>query len=160
MMKGSVWLNIYHCNYRSSTFHPMSTSFFVFLGVDFILVSGGTGTGGYRASSSLIPVEATSTQASSCTPPADMLQTRQGHMLRRTGEDKLIACGGDTAPNVSSKKCEVYDMAAQGSWVNAAQELAEPKRYFPSAQLDDNRIWMGRKLEGAINNAKQLGASL
>ena len=124
--------------------HHNSYSLF-FLGIDFIMVSGGDRrTGNYLSSLSLIPLEATGAQASSCSPPGNMLTGKLGHILGNSG-GCLIVCGGHVARNVGSKKCEVYNKAQGSGWVNSANMLAANKRYAPKVQLDMNRIWIGRK---------------
>ena len=112
------------------------------------MVSGGNpNTGQYLSSLSLIPLEATDAQASSCSPPGNMLTRKLGHILGISGGN-LIVCGGHTARNVGTKKCEVYNKAQGSGWVNSANTLAANKRYAPIVQLDINRIWIGRKQIG------------
>ena len=114
------------------------------LGVDFILVGGGiqdddTTTAG----SFLIALDATAEQSSTCTPPGNMINPRNGHMLGMSGGN-LVACGGFSQPT-KIDSCEEFNTFQQ-DWTQATNALEEKKGNFPSVQLDDNRIWMGRKL--------------
>ena len=122
----------------------LSDVVFFDIGVDFILVGGGiqdddTTTAG----SFLVALDATAEQSSTCTPPGNMINPRNGQMLGMSGGN-LVACGGFSQPT-KIDRCEEYDKFQQ-DWTQATNTLEETKGNFPSVQLDDNRIWMGRKL--------------
>ena len=91
----------------------------------------------------LIALDATAEQTSACTPPGDMIDPRHGHMLLTSG-GKLVACGGFSQPS-KIDRCEEYDRELH-DWIPLTNTLKEGKANFPSVQLDENKIWMGRKL--------------
>lgn len=116
-------------------FHP---------GFDFILISGGySQQGQYLSRSSLIALDATNEQATSCSPPGNMKAIRAGPMIRMSG-GIIVACGGEY-PGGYRSRCEVYN-SKQGNWTWDAK-LSSRGAWAPSVQLDDNRIWIGRKLK-------------
>ena len=73
-----------------------------------------------------------------------MIDPRMGHILG-VSRQSLVVCGGRIASgSVDTKQCEEYDKE-QEKWIQTADTLEENKIYFHSVQLDDHRIWMGRK---------------
>lgn len=112
--------------------------------MDFIVVNGGQDESVRLANSLLISLDATSEQQARCEAPSDLIKGRKGHMLGKSN-GHLVVCGGVITGGYTDT-CEVFDHE-QGIWVN--DNVTQPhgnKNYFPSVQLDDNRIWMGRKL--------------
>ena len=112
----------------------------VLLAVDLIVFNGGKSSSKVKADSWLIALDANS---SSCSPPGDMITARRGHMLGMSGGN-LVVCGGVSSTGDKIDNCEEFDKGL-GNWVQVAATLEEKKSFFPSVQLDDNRIWMGRK---------------
>ena len=113
-------------------------------GLDFILVNGGIANGGVtKASSSLIALDATPQLVAGCTPPPDMLTERRVHMIRWV-DGQIIACGGNSLGS-GLKDCEFY-MKGSPNWTIANYTLDLEKAWFPTVQLDNDRIWIGRKL--------------
>ena len=118
-------------------------SFFLkILGFDFILLNGGQNTLQVSAGSSLIALDATSERLSSCSPPGDMIDARWAHMLGLS-DGNLVVCGGSGYTG-AIKHCEQYDQG-QDNWTRAPETLEESKYFYRSVQLDNTRIWMGRK---------------
>ena len=115
----------------------------LFPGIDFILVNGGQAGGAQLSSSSLIALDATPEQVTSCSPPSDLNTGRKAHMLNISG-GRLVVCGGRRqAQGIGT--CEIF-YRELGMWVNGTVALLSGEiAWFPSVQLDDNRIWMGRK---------------
>lgn len=59
----------------------------------------------------------------------------------------LVVCGG-WSENTGTDRCEVFDQE-QGIWMEDNVKLLSGKKgWFPSVQLDDDRIWMGRESGG------------
>ena len=102
-----------------------------------------TATLALQTSSTLIALDATPGQISGCSPPGDMLQARSAHMLQRP-DGHLIACGGNGVGGLMTD-CEEFD-SMTGNWNAATYSLGVGKGWFPTVQLDDNRIWIGRRL--------------
>ena len=96
------------------------------------------------AGSSLIALDATNEQSSSCAPPGDMIKQRQGHQAMVSGGN-LYSCGGKDVIS-TYKDCEEFDKE-QGDWIQVAEEFQNLKQFFPKVPLDGNRVWIGRKLE-------------
>ena len=94
------------------------------------------------AGSSLLPLDATAEQSSSCSPPNDMIDERKGHMALVSGGNLVVCGGSDTLGRLD--KCEEYDKE-QDEWSHVANKLEEDKTFFPSIQLTEDKIWMGRK---------------
>ena len=123
---------------------------FPLTGYDFILISGGhSSNGGALAGSSLIRLDATDEQNTSCVPPGDMLVGRQGHMVKRAGEH-LLVCGGKSNSQLL-KSCELYDRQT-ATWVKARYRLSKTKSWYPSVQLNDTMIWIGRELTVSLSS--------
>ena len=72
-----------------------------------------------------------------------MVEPRKGHILGMSGQN-LVVCGGDIPSETATKQCEEYDKE-QEKWIQVAQTLEETKFFFHPVQLDNHRIWMGRK---------------
>ena len=116
--------------------------------MDFILINGGKKTADSQTSaeSSLIALDATDEQSRDCSPPENMIEPRRGHVIGMSGQN-LVVCGGSHPSETNgTKQCEEYDKE-QEKWIEVADTLEELKIYFHSVQLDDNRIWMGRKCD-------------
>ena len=71
-----------------------------------------------------------------------MTDSRTKHMLGLSN-GSLVVCGGENSFGYKNK-CEKYDQG-QDNWIQGAETLEEDKSFFQSVQLDDNRIWIGRK---------------
>ena len=113
----------------------------ILTGFDSILINGGSeNIGGkfyIRKTSALIPL-GQATNAPHCPPPNDMIEERYDHAIGISGGN-LTVCGG-----VGLKTCSFYDKARK-EWMPITEEMHAVKDWFPWVQLDENRIWMGRK---------------
>ena len=94
--------------------------------------------------SSLIALDATSEQASRCPSLGNMRLSRAGHMIQMSAGN-MVACGG-TYPSGYRNSCEVFTRE-QGNWAEINAKLSSRSAWPPSVQLDENRIWIGRKLK-------------
>ena len=114
--------------------------------MDFIVINGGAepiNVDRIDSCSSLIALDASPEQTSVCSPPADMSNTRMGHMIRIVN-GSMVVCGGSILPSVTNDECLVYNKDLT-VWEPGVQKLNQSKAYFPYVQLDDNRIWIGCK---------------
>ena len=106
----------------------------------------------FLAGSSLITLDATTKHSTSCSPPPDMINQRSGHMFGMSN-GSLVVCGG-TGSSGYINNCETFDQHLE-SWIHMSETLEEAKSLFPSVQIDNNRIWMGRKYVSTVNTIVQ-----
>ena len=108
---------------------------------------GGNRQDDYLKESSMIALDATPEQTSRCSPPGDMRYSRAGAVIGMSG-GKIVACGGAKTEEGFRDSCEEFNRD-QGKWTTAKDELSKGSAWIPSVQLDENRIWMGRKFKVA-----------
>ena len=79
-------------------------------------------------------------------------------MIQMSG-GKIVACGGAKPEGGFRDSCEEFNRD-QGKWTTAKEELSSGSAWAPSVQLDENRIWIGRKLKQANTQWQRVKTSL